>query len=175
MNLPDLKQKQQMLQRHAAQLLTEDQIKDLPPYQRQALGLAPYKLNRAQKFIESTPLLRQFGLLRRTFGLDKSLEPSMPFGTEEWLGGETYSWYNAQLAFELDRRSVYTLVEEGLDQIWFVILAVCLGFGRSPGNRVVGALEIETGPNIALIADHQDGPSKPNKEDRFLVRVQSLH
>lgn len=104
MNLPDGKDNQKFLQRYAAQMLTEEQIKTLAPYQRQALGLDPLKKNIAQRFIESTPMLKQWGLLRRTFGLDKALEPSMPFGTEEWLGGETYSWYNAQLAFELDRR-----------------------------------------------------------------------
>jgi hypothetical protein len=112
MNLPDAKDNQKFLQNYAAKMLTEEQLKNLPPYQKQALGLEPFKKNLAQRFIESTPMLKKFGLLRKTFGLDRSLEPSMPFGTEEWLGGETYSWYNAQLAFELDRRSVYTLVEE---------------------------------------------------------------
>ncbi len=91
-----------------------EEVAQLPAWTRGQLGL-PLIIPEAdysglQLFVDNyLPRLRG---LRHIFGLDQTVDLAPPFRFDEPDMGRNYSWYNAQTQFELNRRSVYGLVEE---------------------------------------------------------------
>ncbi len=84
-------------------------LAQLPEEQRRQLGVAPS--GRWSRLVEN--YLAKYSALRKLFKLSNSvyIEPTFDYGVGDSTAS-AYSWYNAQLAFERDRRQVYRLVEE---------------------------------------------------------------
>lgn len=94
--------------------LTEQELERLDPFQRVSLGLpVDRSAGPLTRFVENTPFLARQRFLRSLFGLDRSVEVEPSFDLDEFDSSQgTWTWYNHQLAFDLDRRNIYRLVEE---------------------------------------------------------------
>lgn len=94
--------------------LSEEELSALPSWGREQLGiplvLPHIDYTPMQRFVDN--YLPRWAVLRRMYGLDQTVDIEPPFSFDEPNLGRNYSWYNAQLQFELNRRSIYHLVEE---------------------------------------------------------------
>ena len=91
-----------------------DEVAAMPPHGRVLMGLPPIIPQTDYTFVQrlAENYLPRIAALRKLFGLDQPIDLEPPFQFDDPGLGRSYSWYNAQLSFELNRRSVYHLVEE---------------------------------------------------------------
>ena len=90
-------------------VITEEELRMLPPTVRLQMGLPPRPMTRAQLFADS--LLPRWKILRRIFGLDQQRDITMSPHLD-LDKASPYSWYESQMRFEADRAKMYHLMEE---------------------------------------------------------------